>query len=264
MHGNDTAALEGLLAASPPDNRTLVWLETPSNPTWTIVGIAAFAAASHRTPNTVVCVDSTAATPVLTQPLSLGADIVMHSATKYLNGHSDIVAGALVCNQEGVGGEVWDRVKKDRGLAGAVIGTFDAWLLQRGMRTLFVRVRQQCQSALRIATELDKHPKVTVLYPGLPTHPEHLIAKSQMEGGFGGMMSLRIAGGKQASVDFAANLRVFKLATSLGGVESLCEHRGSIEGPTSPVPDDLLRLSVGIESAEDLVRDLLEAADKVP
>ncbi|MBM3518188.1 MAG: aminotransferase class V-fold PLP-dependent enzyme [Alphaproteobacteria bacterium] len=234
----------------------LIWVETPANPTWAITDIAAVAALA-RAHGARVCVDNTAATPVLTRPLALGADYVMHSATKYLNGHSDVVAGALVTALRDA---AWDKVRAVRRAGGAVLGPFEAWLLVRGMRTLYLRVSQACRSAERIAGHLAAHPRVAaVLYPGLPGHPGHAIAKAQMTGGFGGTLSIRVAGGEMAAVAVAARTTVFKRATSLGGVESLIEHRASIEGAGSSAPPDLLRLSVGIEDTEDLIADLDQA-----
>jgi cystathionine gamma-synthase len=202
-------------------------------------------------------VDSTCATPVLTQPLALGADIVMHSATKYLNGHSDVVAGALACAKDD---ELWQRIRQVRASGGAVLGPFEAWLLARGMRTLHVRVRAACDNAQAIAARFARHPKVSqVLYPGLESHPGHALAARQMQGGFGAMLSLRIAGGEAAAKSFTARLAVFKRATSLGSVESLAEHRASVEGPNTMCPPDLVRLSIGIEDADDLIADIEQA-----
>jgi cystathionine gamma-synthase len=204
-----------------------------------------------------VVVDSTVATPVLTRPLEFGADIVMHSATKYLNGHGDVVAGALVSAKKD---EFWERVCAVRAEGGAILGTFEAWLLQRGMRTLFLRVRRASESAMRIAQHFDGHKKLEgVLYPGLESHPGHAIAAGQMQGGFGGMLSLRVKGGEKAALNVARKCSVFVRATSLGGVESLIEHRYSIEGSSSPIPKDLLRLSIGIEDVTDLIEDLQQA-----
>jgi cystathionine gamma-synthase len=201
-----------------------------------------------------LAVDSTCATPLLTRPLALGADIVMHSATKYLNGHSDVVAGALVCGYEDA---FWDRIKRGRGMRGQILGPLEAFLLIRGMRTLALRVPAACASAMELAVRLSNHAGVAeVLYPGLPTHPGHAIAARQMQGGFGGMLSIRLRDGEAAAIAAAARTGLWKRATSLGGVESLIEHRGSIEGPGSPCPLDLLRLSVGIEDVEDLYGDL--------
>ena len=234
----------------------LVWIETPCNPTWDIVDIGAAADSAHAI-GAILAVDSTVPTPVLTRPIEFGADIVMHSATKYLNGHGDVVAGALATARAD---EFWARVGDVRSHGGAILGSFEAWLLQRGMRTLFLRVRQSSATAMRIATHFDGHPALlAVLYPGLPGHPGHAIASRQMQGGFGGMLSLRVKGGEKAALQAIRKLQVFIRATSLGGVESLAEHRYSIEGPDSPIPQDLIRISVGIESADDLVADLEQA-----
>jgi cystathionine gamma-synthase len=193
---------------------------------------------------------------VLTRPIEFGADIVMHSATKYLNGHSDVIAGALIAAKDDA---FWARIKYLRA-SGPVLGPLEAWLLLRGMRTLFARVEIASRSAMRIAEHFAGHKKlVGVLYPGLPSHPGHAIAKRQMQGGFGGMLSIRVAGGQAASMQAAARLQIFKRATSLGGVESLVEHRASVEGPDTPCPPDLLRLSIGIEAVEDLIADLEQA-----
>lgn len=249
----DVERPESAAALMRPGQTRIVWIETPSNPMWQCLDIAWFAKLAHDA-GARLCVDSTAATPVLTRPIELGADLVMHSATKYLNGHSDVLAGALVPAKED---EWWQRMRKIRADLGTVIGPFEAWLLLRGMRTLHLRVRQASASAAAIAARLEKHPKIVqVLYPGLARHPSHEVARRQMTGGFGGMMSIRVAGGEAAAIRMAANLQVFHRATSLGGVESLVEHRASIEGPGTPVPGDLLRLSVGIEDTEDLIRDL--------
>jgi len=234
----------------------IVWLETPCNPTWDVIDIDVATAIAHAAGARVV-VDSTVSTPVLTRPIELGADIVMHSATKYLNGHSDVVAGALVAAQKD---EWWEQISAVRAEGGAILGTFEAWLLQRGMRTLFLRVRRASESALQIARHFEGHPGLdAVLYPGLESHPGHAIAVRQMEGGFGGMLSLRVKGGEKAALGVARKCELFVRATSLGGVESLIEHRYSIEGADSPVPKDLLRLSIGIEHVTDLIDDLQQA-----
>ena len=237
-----------------PGRRTkLVWIETPCNPLWDVADIAASAAIAHAA-GARLAVDSTAATPVLTRPIEHGADIVMHAATKYLNGHSDVLAGALVTARDD---EAWRRISSLRHIAGAVLGPFEAWLLLRGMRTLFLRVNACSAAARTIAEHLDGHPEIDrVLYPGLAGHPGHAVAARQMTGGYGGMLSIRVKGGAHAALGVSAACRVFKRATSLGGVESLIEHRASIEPPDSPVPDDLLRLSVGIEDPGDLIADL--------
>lgn len=234
----------------------IVWIETPTNPTWDVIDIAAAADIAHAIDARLV-VDSTVATPVLSQPLALGADIVMHSATKYLNGHGDVVAGALACRKSD---ETWQKIRDVRAHGGAIPGGFEAWLLQRGMRTVYLRVAAACASAQRIAEYFCDHPALTdVLYPGLPRHPGHAVASRQMQGGFGGMLSFRVKGGADAALAVASRCEVFIRATSLGGVESLIEHRYSIEGASSPIPADLLRLSIGIESCDDLIADLENA-----
>ncbi len=239
-----------------PGQTKLVWVETPANPTWEVTDIEASAAIAHRA-GALLCVDSTAATPIFTRPLELGADIVMHSATKYLNGHSDVVAGALVSKDES---ELWARAHLHRKAAGAVLGPMEAWLLTRGMRTLAVRVERAAANALELARWLEAQPGVeAVLYPGLASHPQHAIAARQMVGGFGGMLSIRTGGGSERAIAVAKRLQVFTRATSLGGTESLVEHRASVEGPASESPQDLLRLSVGIEHVDDLRRDLAQA-----
>jgi cystathionine gamma-synthase len=185
--------------------------------------------------------------------LKLGADIVMHSASKYLNGHSDVIAGALATARTD---EAWERIKSVRIQHGAILGPFEAWLLLRGLRTLDVRVRAQSDNAALLASRLSQHPRIlAVLYPGLPDHPGHAIAARQMSG-FGAMLSIRVKGGARAAIATAAKVALWKRATSLGGVESLIEHRASAEGPNTPCPPDLLRLSVGLEDADDLYNDL--------
>ena len=249
----DTADLGALAAAIRPGRTRLLWVETPANPMWEITDLAAVCALAHSA-GVRVAVDNTVATPVLTRPFEHGADLIVHSATKYLNGHSDVLAGAVLTARRD---PFWERIRSWRRNAGAVLGPFEAWLLQRGMRTLFLRVHRASESALAIATHLDGHPALSaVLYPGLRSHPGHEIAARQMTGGFGGMLSIRLAGGPSQAMAVLQSVQVFKRATSLGGVESLIEHRRSQEGPSSPVPDDLLRLSVGIEAAGDLVADL--------
>jgi cystathionine gamma-synthase len=249
----DTTDLDALAPAIRPGRTRLVWVETPANPMWDITDLAAVGELAHAA-GARVAVDNTVSTPVLTRPFEHGADLVMHSATKYLNGHSDVLAGAVLSARRD---PFWERIRSWRRNAGAVPGPFEAWLLQRGMRTLFLRVHRSSETALAIATHLAGHPALTdVLYPGLPSHPGHQIAARQMSGGFGGMMSIRMAGGPEHAAAVLRGVRVFKRATSLGGVESLIEHRGLTEGPSSPVPPDLLRLSIGIEAAGDLIADL--------
>ncbi|WP_374487680.1 PLP-dependent aspartate aminotransferase family protein [Zoogloea sp.] len=250
---DDLDSLAQALAGQPP---RLVWIETPANPTWELTDIAAASALAHAH-GAYVAVDSTVATPVHTRPLNLGADIVMHSATKYLNGHSDLVAGALVTRENS---PLWQQIRESRGMRGAILGPFEAWLLLRGMRTLHPRVRIASASAQAIAEFLAAHPGVeAVHYPGLPSDPAHAVARRQMENGFGGMLSFRVKGGAAAARRVAGKLRIFKEATSLGSVESLVEHRAPVEGPETTCPDDLLRLSIGIEAREDLIADLTQA-----
>jgi cystathionine gamma-synthase len=245
------------VAAAVQAGRTkLIWIETPANPTLVVTDIAALAEVAHRA-GALLAVDSTFATPVLTQPIALGADLVMHSATKYLNGHSDVIAGSVTA---AAAGDNWQRIKTVRVQSGTVLGPFEAWLLLRGMRTLFVRVEAQCRAAERISAHFEGHPRVeAVLYPGLASFPGHGVAARQMRGGFGGMLSLRVKGGGAGALAFIGRLHVWKRATSLGGVESLVEHRASIEGPDSAAPADLLRMSVGLEDASDLIGDIERA-----
>ena len=254
----DDSSLDDLTAQLRAEPPQLLWIETPANPSWSVTDIAA-AAQLAREVGAFVVVDSTSATPVHTQPLTLGADLVLHSATKYLNGHSDVVAGALVVREDG---PRWRMIRRNRNLGGAILGPFEAWLLLRGMRTLHLRVRQSSASAMTIAHALHGHPGLeAVLYPGLPSHPQHAVAVRQMQDGFGGMLSIRTTGGETRARQVTGRLEVFKRATSLGSVESLAEHRASVEGPGSPCPADLIRLSIGIEATDDLLRDLLQALE---
>ena len=255
----DAGAADAIATAVQPGRTKLIWIETPANPTWAITDIAAAAEIAHGA-GARLAIDSTVATPILTRPIQLGADIVMHSATKYLNGHSDVVAGALVTARHD---EFWERIAAIRAGHGAILGSFEAWLLLRGMRTLDLRVQRCCRTAQAIAEHFAGHRGIVAcLYPGLQNHPGHAVAARQMRGGFGGMLSLRVAGGENAAVAAAARVQVWKRATSLGGVESLIEHRASIEGSGSPAPPDLLRLSVGIENVGDLIEDLEQALTK--
>ena len=240
-------------------NTKLVWCETPSNPLLGIADIAALAGIAHDAGATFV-VDNTFASPYLQQPLTLGADVVVHSTTKYLGGHSDVVGGALVTSDA----ELGERLAFHQNSIGAVAGPFDAWLVLRGAKTLAVRMERHCANAERIAAFLNTHDKVTrVRYPGLASHPGHEIAAKQMRA-FGGMLSFQVAGGEAAAVEVCNRARLFTLAESLGGVESLIEHPGrmthvSVVGSALEVPADLIRLSVGIESADDLLSDLDQA-----
>lgn len=252
----DTTDLQAIIRAVRPGRTRLFWIETPGNPTLEVTDIQVVAEIAHRA-GAMLAVDSTAATPVLTRPIEFGADIVMHSASKYLNGHSDVLAGALVCARQDA---FWQRIRTWHRDAGAVLGAFEAWLLLRGMRTLYLRVQRCSENALVIAQHFLNHPLIAaVMYPGLPHHPTYAVAARQMMGGYGGLLSIRVANGEAAAIATAAHVRVFKRATSLGGVESLIEHRASIEGPSALVPRDALRLSIGIERCADLIADLEEA-----
>ena len=252
----DADRTDALAAAVRPGVTKLVWIETPANPTWSVTDIAAAADIAHRA-GALLGVDSTVATPVLTRPIEVGADIVMPSAPKYLNGHSDLIAGALIGARDDAH---WAKLRTIRAQLGTILGQTEAWLLMRGMRTLFPRVDWACRSAQSLAERLTAHPMVTeVLYPGLPSFAGHAVSRKQMKGGFGGMLSVRIKGGERAAIATAARVALWKRATSLGGVESLIEHRASIEGPGTPCPPDLLRLSVGVEDSGDLFDDLDQA-----
>lgn len=247
---------QALAKALQKDRTDFVWIETPLNPTWDVIDIAAAAEAAHAA-GAILAVDASATAAVTTQPLKLGADIVFHSATKYLNGHSDVLAGVLVTRELNAR---WKDVAMLRTKMGSPLPPLECWLLMRGMRTLFVRFRQASNNAMVIARHFQHHPKLErVLYPGLPSHPGHAIAARQMTDGFGGMMSILVRGGFDDAKRLCTRLKVIVPATSLGGVESLAEHRKSVEGPTSPVPDNLVRLSVGIEHVDDLVADLEQA-----
>lgn len=234
-----------------------VWLESPSNPRLEVSDIAAIAEAAHAAGAIVAC-DNTFATPVLQNPLALGANVVMHSTTKYLGGHSDVMGGALVFARRDA---LFDRVLHRRHLTGATLAPFNAWLILRGIRTLHVRVAQHCRNARAIAEFLAAHPKVArVHYPGLPGDPGHAVASRQMRD-YGGMLSFAPVGGREAALGVCRRVRLFTNATSLGGVESLIEHRASVEGPRPVTVDDLLRLSTGLEHADDLIADLAQALE---
>ncbi len=248
--------LDELAAAVKPGETQLVWAETPNNPNWEVTDIAAAADIAHAAGAKLMC-DCTGTPPNLTRALDHGADISFHSATKYLNGHSDVTAGVLSVRETG---KYWDDIALIRKLQGTVLHSFDAWLLIRGMRTLFLRVERACQNAMAIARHFDGHPNVErVLYPGLPSDPGHELAKRQTSGQFGGMMSIIVNGSEQHAIDVTRFCRVFYPATSLGGVESLIEHRKTVSGDGFPVHPRLLRLSIGIEDADDLIHDLEQA-----
>jgi cystathionine gamma-synthase len=249
----DAGDIDDLRRAVIPGKTTVVWIESPVNPTWDVIDIALAAEIAHAA-GAVLAVDATVASPVTTRALEYGADIVFHSATKYMNGHSDVVAGILVTARDD---ERWQEVKLVRTLTGGVLGPHEAWMLLRGMRTLFLRFDRASQTALQLAQHFETHPRLQqVLYPGLESHPGHAIARRQMTRGFGGMLSLLVKGGAEEAKRIAGNTRLFVRATSLGGVESLIEHRASVEGLHSQVPQNLLRLSIGIENCRDLIDDL--------
>ena len=233
----------------------LLWVETPSNPLLRISDIAALATLAHQHAALLVC-DNTFASPLLQQPLALGADIVMHSTTKYFGGHSDVLGGALAFARAD---DVFERVAHRLHLSGATLAPFSAWLTLRGCRSLPARMAMHCANARRVADFLAMQPQVErVHYPGLASHPDHAIAARQMRD-FGGMLSVQLRGGRDAALAMAGRLQLFTNATSLGGCESLIEHRASTEGPGSQVPANLLRLSVGLEHGDDLVADLQQA-----
>ncbi len=240
-------------------NTRLIWVETPSNPSLQIADIAAIAQIAHQA-GALYAVDNTWATPIWQKPLDLGADIVMHSTTKYLGGHSDVLGGALVL-REPADGPLSQRLYTIQKLSGAVPSPFDCWLILRSLPTLALRVRAQTASAGKIAAVLNTHPRIErVNYPGLSTHPGHAVATRQMRG-FGAMLSFEIRGGQAEALAVAAKTAIFARATSLGGVESLIEHRASVEGPATVTPSNLLRVSVGLEHPDDLTADLLTALE---
>ncbi len=252
----DLADLDAARAALRPETR-LLWAESPSNPLLDVLDLAALAEVA-RAGGARLVVDSTFATPALQRPLELGAAVVLHSTTKYLGGHSDVQGGALITRQVDEG---WERVQRARQVLGGVASPFNSWLVLRGLRTLACRVERHSANALALARGLHGHPALArVLYPGLESHPGHAVARRQMRA-FGGMLSLRLRGGREAALRAAGRVRLFTNATSLGGVESLLEHRASSEGPGTATPDDLLRLSVGLEHPDDLLADLLQALD---
>ncbi|HEU4334404.1 MAG TPA: PLP-dependent transferase [Candidatus Eisenbacteria bacterium] len=241
-------------AALRPNTR-LLWAESPTNPMIGILDLAALARVA-REGGALLCVDGTFATPALQRPIALGADFVLHSTTKYLGGHSDVQGGALVFARRD---PLHDRVLHGREILGPVASPFSSWLVLRGIRTLACRVERQSATALAVARALASHPRLAaVLYPGLPSHPGHEVAARQMSA-FGAMLSLRVKGGRAAAVEVASKVRLFANATSLGGVESLLEHRASMEGATTTTPDDLIRVSIGLEHPDDLIEDLTRA-----
>lgn len=266
--------LDQVAEAVRPETR-LIWAETPSNPLLQISDLEGLSGLA-RDAGALLLADNTFATPILQHPLEHGADLVLHSATKYMGGHSDVQGGALILGTElktelgtelktelsrdaGAGPPLAERLRAVRTRLGAVASPFNAWLVLRGLRSMACRVERHAENALAVAEMLADHEAVVeVYYPGLPSHPGHHLAMRQMRA-FGGMVAFRVDGGRAAALDAAGRLRLFRNATSLGGAESLVEHRASMEGPDSPTPDDLLRLSVGLEHADDLIADLQHA-----
>lgn len=266
VHFVDTSDPEKVFNAITP-NTKLIWLETPTNPTLKISDIAAIAKIAKAS-NCLLCVDNTFASPALQQPLLLGADILVHSATKYLGGHSDLIAGIVVTKEK----ELGDKLKFLQNACGTILGPFDSWLVIRGIETLHLRIRQHCESAQVIAEFLEQHPAVDkVFYPGLATHPNHAIAKKQSKG-FGGIVSFTLKEDTEAAAEsFVTSTQLFKLAESLGGIKSLVSHPASMTHKTIPaekrraagVTDSLIRLSTGLEAAEDLINDLKQALNQI-
>lgn len=233
----------------------MIWVETPSNPLLRISDIAGIADAAHAAGACCV-VDNTWATPILQRPFELGADSILHSTTKYLGGHCDVLSGAVVSRRDD---EFFQRLRNLQAQGGAVASPFDCWLVLRGIRTLPYRMRGHCENARRVAEFLARHPRVeAVHFPGLPTHPHHVVAAAQMRD-FGGMLSFQVEGGKGEALAVAAKVRIITRATSLGGPDSLIEHRVSVEPPDTRTPQNLLRLSVGLEHTDDLIEDLAQA-----
>ena len=247
----DLSALERTLAAG----ASLVWLETPSNPLLSITDLPAASALAHGA-GAVVLVDGTFATPALQRPIEHGADIVLHATTKYFGGHSDVQGGALVFRKRD---PLFEKVRHARHILGAVAAPFNSWLVLRGLRSLACRMARHSANGLAVASALGSHPAVAAVhYPGLPSHPGHSVAGRQMSS-FGGMLSFRVKGGAEGAIRCVARAKLFTRATSLGGVESLIEHRATSEGPGGTAPPDLVRLSVGLEHPDDLVGDLFQA-----
>ena len=252
VDASDTDAL----GAAVTKGTRVVWVESPSNPLLKITDLTAAAEIAHKAGAVAVC-DNTFATPLLQQPLRHGMDIVMHSTTKYLGGHSDVLGGAIVCREADA---LAERIRFLQSVTGAAPSPFDCWLLLRGASTLHLRVRAQCANAEALARHLGSHPAVeSVFYPGLASHPGHVLAARQMQGAFGAVLSFTLHGGEAAAMRTAGNVKLFTRATSLGGVESLIEHRASVEGPETLTPRNLLRVSAGVEHEADLIADLDQA-----
>jgi len=248
---NDMDAIKAAITSS----TALIWMETPSNPMLKItdVNMVADIGKAH---NIITAVDNTWSTPILLNPLALGADIVVHSTTKYFGGHSDVLGGAVICKKDN---ETAQRIHHIQVGHGAVPSPFDCWLITRGIQTLPLRIKAQSETAAKLAAYFSDHEKIEqVYYPGLPNHTNYEVAKNQMEGHYGAMLSITIKGGEAEARSVANNLKLFTQATSLGGIESLVEHRKSVEGPQSKTPHNLLRLSIGLEYVDDLIADFEE------
>jgi cystathionine gamma-synthase len=251
----DMADIKSIASAIKPTTK-LIWIETPSNPQLKITDIEAVAKLA-KSNNALLAVDNTWPTPVFQQPLTLGADIVMHSSTKYFGGHSDVLGGCIVLKENN---DTAKRIADIQTLGGSVPSPFDCWLIARGIQSLHIRMMAQTKTAEKLANYLESHSMVErVSYPGLKSHPQHKIAKKQMKSGYGAMLSVLIKGNAQATVKISNKLHLFATATSLGGVESLVEHRKSVEGPDSQTPENLLRISVGLENVDDLIADWNQA-----
>ncbi len=252
---------ESLSIALLPGKTKVIWLETPSNPTWQVTDIAEIAKIAHDA-GALVAIDNTVATPILTRPIEHGADIVLHSCSKYMNGHGDLIAGAVIVapGRE----DILLDIKTLRNDYGSVLGSFESWLLLRGMRTLSPRVKTASENAMKIASFLEGCDGVAeVMYPGLERHAGHETAKRQMSGGFGGMLSFRLKGGEAAALKLADNVQIIRQAISFGSTETVIEHRAGLEKADTPTPRDMLRLSFGIENIEDLIEDLEQAIGSV-
>ena len=251
----DMSNIEAVQNAVQP-NTKLIWLETPSNPLLKISDIKTISSIAHKA-GAMCAVDNTWATPVIQLPLDLGADIVMHSTTKYFGGHCDVLGGVVIIkNNE----ELARRLSSIQTKGGAVPSPFDCWMISRGIKTLSLRVKAQTENANQLAEYLSTHPEIEkVNYPGLTSHPQHAVAAKQMIGGFGAMLSVQIKGGAKEAMAVTSRLKLFTTATSLGGVESLVEHRQSVEGPYTKTPENLLRVSVGVEHIDDLINDWKQA-----
>ena len=251
----------GQVRAALNSRTRLVWIETPANPLLAVTDIAQVCEMAHQVGARVVC-DNTFATPICQRPFELGADLIVHSGTKYFGGHSDVLSGLVVVREDQA---VLERLREWQSMNGASLAPFDCWLLRRSTATLALRVRAQCANALQVAGFLAGHPLIEeVYYPGLPSHPDHALARAQMPGGFGAVLSVCVRGGEAQAMSVCGRARLFTRATSLGGIESLIEHRASIEGPGTKVPTNLLRLSIGIEDAQDLIEDLRQALGSAP